>query len=215
MNDFDVIIIGSGLSGLLCGFILSKEGKNVCILEKNHHTGGLLRSFQRHGVEFDTGVHYIGALDEGQVLNRYFRYFAFNEQVNFQKLDENGFDVIGFDDAEYPLAMGFDNFKERLLISFPDGKIALQKYVDTLQAISKSFPLYNLEVPKDQKEASYTKRSAYEFFNSFSTANNRKINRHTLGDVLAGNNFLYSGNPGKTPLHLAALIDRKSTRLNS
>ena len=34
-RKYDVVIIGSGLAGLVCGSILSKEGKKVCIIEKN------------------------------------------------------------------------------------------------------------------------------------------------------------------------------------
>ena len=30
MSKYDIIIIGSGLGGLECGAILSKEGYNVC-----------------------------------------------------------------------------------------------------------------------------------------------------------------------------------------
>lgn len=39
-NRYDVIIIGSGLGGLACGVTLSKEGYNVCVLEKNALPGG-------------------------------------------------------------------------------------------------------------------------------------------------------------------------------
>ena len=31
---YDVIIIGSGFGGLVCGHILSKQGKNVLLLER-------------------------------------------------------------------------------------------------------------------------------------------------------------------------------------
>ena len=33
MSKYDIIIIGSGLGGLECGAILSKEGYHVCVLE--------------------------------------------------------------------------------------------------------------------------------------------------------------------------------------
>jgi phytoene dehydrogenase-like protein len=65
-GDYDVVIIGSGLGGLLCGYILSKEGIKVCILEKQPAPGGNLNTFRFHGSEFETGVHYIGSLDPGQ-----------------------------------------------------------------------------------------------------------------------------------------------------
>jgi phytoene dehydrogenase-like protein len=75
---YDVVIIGSGLGGLQCAYILSQEGYNVCILEKNKQIGGSLQTFRRDNAVFDTGMHYIGSMDEGQVLNRFFRYFRLN-----------------------------------------------------------------------------------------------------------------------------------------
>ena len=44
MNKYDIIIIGSGLGGLQTAYILSKEGYNVCVLEKNHQFGGFFMS---------------------------------------------------------------------------------------------------------------------------------------------------------------------------
>lgn len=34
MKDYDVVVIGAGISGLLSALALSKEGKKVLILEK-------------------------------------------------------------------------------------------------------------------------------------------------------------------------------------
>ena len=35
---YDYVIIGSGLGGLECGYILAKEGFSVCVLEKNRQS---------------------------------------------------------------------------------------------------------------------------------------------------------------------------------
>ncbi len=47
MRNFDVVIIGSGLGGLLCANILSKEGLHVAVLEKHHTPGGNLQTFKK------------------------------------------------------------------------------------------------------------------------------------------------------------------------
>lgn len=39
------IIIGSGLGGLECGFILAKHGYEVTVLEQGKHIGGCLQTF--------------------------------------------------------------------------------------------------------------------------------------------------------------------------
>ena len=94
MPKYDVAIIGSGLGGLLCGTILSKEGYNVIILEKNSQTGGCLQSYRRDGHTFDTGIHYIGSLDDGQILDRYFKYFGIRDKLSLKRMDEQAFDII-------------------------------------------------------------------------------------------------------------------------
>ena len=76
MAKYDAVIIGSGMGGLTTAYILAKEGMKVCVLEKNRQVGGSLQIFSRDKTIFDTGVHYIGGLDEGQNLNRYFKYFG-------------------------------------------------------------------------------------------------------------------------------------------
>jgi len=106
--NFDFVITGSGLGGLVSGIILAKEGYSVCILEKNHQAGGNLQTFTRRGYCFSTGLHYIGSMDEGQTLHRFFKYLGITGKLNISKMNEEGFDRIVFGDEEksYRLAQG-------------------------------------------------------------------------------------------------------------
>ena len=87
-NRYDVIIIGSGLGGLACGVTLSKEGYNVCVLEKNALPGGCFQSFKRYGRVLDTGIHYIGSMDEGEIMRQYFTYFGIMDKLKMRRMDE-------------------------------------------------------------------------------------------------------------------------------
>jgi all-trans-retinol 13,14-reductase len=197
---YDVIIAGSGLGGLLCGYVLAREGLHVCILEKNQQAGGCLQTFSRKGIVFDTGVHYFGGMDPGQILHRYWNYFGLTRSLILERMNPDGFDIIGFNGRDYPLAMGFNHFVEQLLPYFPSEKEYLEKFICSLKAISKAFPLYNMEVPNDEREENYRNRSAFDFFSSF-------FHSGPLSSILAGNNLLYAGNRDRTPLHIAALIN--------
>jgi all-trans-retinol 13,14-reductase len=203
MEKFDVIIIGSGLSGLQCGYILSKEGFKVCVLEQHKQIGGCLQNFTRNQCVFDTGIHYIGGLDEGQSLNRYFKYFGLMGNLDLQRMDTEAFDVIKFanDPVEYKYAMGHDNFVETMTGFFPSENRTLQKYVQKLQDICNHFPLYNIEY-KDLEisELQLFSENAHEYFRSI-TADEK------LQNVLAGTNPLYAGVPEKTPLYVHALVN--------
>lgn len=49
MPQYDAVIIGAGLGGLLCANILAREGMHVCVLEQNSVIGGGMQSFARRG----------------------------------------------------------------------------------------------------------------------------------------------------------------------
>ena len=53
-NDiYDAIIIGAGISGLVCGCYLAKAGMKVLIAEQHDKPGGYCTSFKREGFTFD------------------------------------------------------------------------------------------------------------------------------------------------------------------
>jgi phytoene dehydrogenase-like protein len=55
-NNYDVVIIGAGISGLTAGVYLVKKGKKVLILEGHTEIGGYLSGFIRKGYCFDAGL---------------------------------------------------------------------------------------------------------------------------------------------------------------
>ena len=48
-SHYDVIIIGSGISGLCSAALLSMEGKKVLLLEKHFKIGGYTHTFKLNG----------------------------------------------------------------------------------------------------------------------------------------------------------------------
>jgi len=59
-TDLDVIVIGSGISGLYLAASLARVGKKVLVLEQHYVAGGCTHVFEDKGWEFDTGLHYVG-----------------------------------------------------------------------------------------------------------------------------------------------------------
>jgi len=55
MADYDAVVVGAGISGLVCANFLAKYGKKVLLLEQNHHAGGNMSGFRRQGYYFDGG----------------------------------------------------------------------------------------------------------------------------------------------------------------
>jgi phytoene dehydrogenase-like protein len=55
--DYDVLIIGAGMSGLAAGIRLAYYDKKVCIIERHYRVGGLNSFYNRGGRKFDVGLH--------------------------------------------------------------------------------------------------------------------------------------------------------------
>lgn len=200
-QEFDIIVIGSGLGGLVCANILSREGLSVLVLEKNQQFGGNLQTFSRDKTIFDTGVHYIGGLLPGQNLHKYFNYLGIGKDLKIQQMDLDGFDYVTFDQDknEYPYAQGSVQFVNQLARFFPEEKLALQTYVDKMKEVCSSFPLYRVssEITPDSAEKLMSLKAS-EVIDGLTQ-------NETLRAVLAGTNFLYAGIRGKTPFYVHAL----------
>jgi all-trans-retinol 13,14-reductase len=202
MKSYDIVIIGSGMGALTCGYILSKEGYSICILEKNRQFGGNLQTFSRDKCIFDTGVHYLGGLDKGQNLYKYFSYLGILKELKLKRMDEIGFDKITFkgDQILYPHSMGYENFIKSLSAIFPNNENELINYCNTIKNICSQFPMYNV-MESDGKDIDITlySKSAFEFINE--TISNPK-----LRDVLSGSIMLYGGQKDNSSLYQHALV---------
>jgi all-trans-retinol 13,14-reductase len=198
--QYDVVIIGSGLGGLACGAILAREGQTVCVLEKNKQIGGTLQTFVRDRIIFDSGVHYVGGLGEGQNLNRLFKFLGIMDKMKLRKLDTN-FDGIIFkgDPKIYWYGQGYDNFINTLVKDFPEEKEAIVKYCNAIKEVCLKFPLYNLRAGEFFEKVDILEIETKTFIESL-TSNVK------LQNILAGTNLLYGGVPNKTPFYVHALV---------
>ena len=73
---YDTIVIGAGISGLLVALALSKEKKNVLVIEKNDYLGGNCRTYKINGYHIDTGPHAITELSSGPLKYLIDKYFS-------------------------------------------------------------------------------------------------------------------------------------------
>lgn len=197
---YDVVIIGAGLGGLECAYILQSHGKNVCVLEKDALIGGCLQTFRRNGQKLDTGFHYVGGLDKGQMLWRLFNYFGIMD-LPWKKLDEDCFDEVIIKGKHYKFAQGYERFQATLNEAFPHQKDNIAEYVDLLRKIgdntAKSFE------PRDSEDF-YTQSlfamSAYEYLH-------KTFSDDALIDVISGTSLKMELHPEKLPLYTFAQIN--------
>lgn len=131
----DIIIIGGGLGGMICGAILAKDGYKVTVLEQADKAGGSIQSYRRGVHRFDTGLHYVGGLAEGQPLHAAFADLGLLG-LPWQRMDEC-FDLVLIGDHRYRLLQGWDHFLEELTREFPHQRRALQSYAARMRHVTQ------------------------------------------------------------------------------
>ncbi len=199
-ESYDVVVIGSGLGGLVTANIMAREGYRVCILEKNNQYGGNLQTFVRDKKIFDTGVHYVGGLEEGQNLYQYFHYLGIMKDLRLQRMDMENFDIITFGNdpgKTYHHAQGYESFIKSLSQQFPGEEPAIRAYCNKIKETCNSFPLYNLQLGTGYLESILTIKTK-EYITSLTS-------NKVLQGVLAGSNILYAGYGDRTPFYVHAL----------
>ncbi len=137
-GKYDVIIIGSGISGLTAGALLAKAGRKVLILERHYTPGGFTHMFKRKDYEWDVGIHYLGEVHKPtSVLGQAFAYLSDN-QLEWAEMGEV-YDKIIFGDEVYDFKTGIENFKEELKRHFPaqEDQQAIDDYVQVVFDVAK------------------------------------------------------------------------------
>lgn len=202
MSD-KVIIIGSGLGGLTCGYILQKSGYDVTILEQGTQIGGCLQCFNRRGAKFETGMHFIGSASPEQTMGKIMRYFGLTDSVQLSALDHSGYNTVSLAGDKFRFPNGREAFLERFGGYFPHQKDALVKYIEIIDKIAASSALNSLTSERRDviADTEYHTLSINAVLDSLFTD-------ELLKNALVGDLPLYAAQIDKTPFsHHAYIMD--------
>lgn len=133
--DYDVIIIGAGMSGLAAGIRLAYFGKRVCILEKHYAFGGLNSYYTLEGRQFDVGLHavtnYVPPETKSAPLTKLFRQLRLSRD-DFD-LQEQNFSEIRFPGRRLRFTNQIDVLTAEVAREFPTQVDAFQKLVECIR----------------------------------------------------------------------------------
>ncbi len=119
-NEYDVIIIGAGIGGLVCANYLIKFGKSVLLVEKNNQTGGYCTSFKKDGFIFDSSIHSIQDSREGSLLGKVFHELSIER--NIKLLKANPSDTVLFEGRRIDIVDDLDATIKNFSKEFPSQK---------------------------------------------------------------------------------------------
>lgn len=138
----DVLLIGSGISCLTSALLLAKKGKRVLVLEQYSKPGGYMHCYTRFNERYDTGAHYIGAMDPGDPFHTLLSYLGVYDDKLFIPLDPHGFDEFHFPEFSFAIPKGYAEVARALTQEFPGEGAAIDKFLAMIRRAVTFFPTY-------------------------------------------------------------------------
>ena len=86
-NEYDAVIIGAGIGGLVCGCYLAKAGLKVLVAEQHYKPGGYCTSFMRKGFTFDAAAHSFGGYRNGGIVRKVISELGMADRLRIIKND--------------------------------------------------------------------------------------------------------------------------------
>lgn len=139
-ENYDAIVIGSGMGGLTTAALLSELGWKVCVLEQHYTAGGYTHSYERNGYEWDVGVHYIGDVGAATRTRRMFDFLS-DGKLQWAPMAAE-YDRFYVGNKVFNAIAGKAEFRNNLLRQFPKEQTAIDAYMQLLSEVSGGLSAY-------------------------------------------------------------------------
>ncbi|MEE4354352.1 MAG: NAD(P)/FAD-dependent oxidoreductase [Desulfatiglans sp.] len=135
-GKYDVVIIGAGIAGLVCGATLAQAGKRVKLIEQHSLAGGYCTSFKRKGFTFNAAAVRINGAGRGEVLYNVLERLGLEKRLSFHRI-EPLFKIISPEGSFY-ITKDFEQYKQLLYDNFPKQESKISDLFSTLQTIHQT-----------------------------------------------------------------------------
>jgi len=163
-DKYDIVVIGSGIGGLVSAALLSNAGKKVLIIEKEPKPGGYLTEFKDEGFLFDVSLHLLNGCSEGQYSNDVFSRCGIIDDINFVKPKYLYRSVFPDLDVSIPQS-DFDAYKKLLIEHFPKSENGIDSLFKKAREVFRGVATEGSSAPIIPELSAYLKTSASAVMN--------------------------------------------------
>ncbi len=143
-NEFDVIVIGSGMGGMTTATALSRLDYKVLLVEQAQTIGGLTHAFSRNGFTWDVGLHYCGLFGQDQPAGKILDWLS-GGTIEFRSVG-TVYDTLHFPEGfEISVARPAAAYKMELKDRFPDSAAEIDAYFEALQSANAALRMVAAE----------------------------------------------------------------------
>ena len=205
-DDYDVIVIGSGIGGLTTASLLAQiADKRVLVLESHFKIGGFTHSFQRKGYRWDVGLHYVGDMAQGSLPRQVMDYVT-GGKVQWERM-QGPLEHFIYPDHHLEIPPALTATKQLLKSEFPHCSQEIDRYFKLvhrargwvkLWTICKQFPRWVGQVAllRGKRLATQTVKEVLE----------RTISDPKLRGLLVSQRGNYGLPPGECAFGMHALV---------
>ena len=193
---FDAVVIGSGLGGLTAAALLSKAGKKVCVLERNHSIGGAASAFKSGALRIEPSLHQTADPNDPQEPKR-----AILEELGLLH-DIEWLPISPFHSVRgklvgglFDLPTGFEEAREALEARFPRSRRGIAALFRAIKAMHAG--VAHLTEARSERSVRMLARAGFELrelVRDWRLSVDEILDRH-LGDD-EGAKFAVAGNIG-------------------
>lgn len=133
MADFDCIVIGAGIGGLVSAGRLASNGFKTLLIDKNSTPGGYLQSFKRKGVTFDSSIDCFSGLDANGPITRVLEALGVNDEIRHIKIDPIRRSV--FPSMTIDVHSDIRHYIEDLKRLFPSDSVGIDSFFSALTGL--------------------------------------------------------------------------------
>ncbi len=135
-NSVDAVVIGSGLGGRTAAALLAKNGRKVCLVERNHSVGGAASAFKKGALTIEPALHQTAdPHDPDEPKHAILQELGLLDEIEWVPVSPF-FSVRGGPVGEiFDLPVGFDAARHALAQRFPAGREGFARLIGAIETI--------------------------------------------------------------------------------